>query len=36
MDARGLSEENLINGAQRSNMKELAQMTDRADKVLVF
>ena len=36
MDARGLAEENLVEGARRSSMKELAERTLRADKVLVF
>lgn len=36
MDARGLSDDALIEGAERSDMKELAQMTEQADKVLVF
>lgn len=36
MDARGLNENELIEGAQRSTMKELAEQTINADKVLVF
>jgi uncharacterized protein involved in oxidation of intracellular sulfur len=36
MDARGLSEEDIIEGAQRSTMDELAAATTAADKVLVF
>lgn len=36
MDARGLSEGELIEGAHRSNMEELAIATLEADKVLVF
>ena len=36
MDARGLTDEELIDGAQRSNMKELSERTLNADKVLVF
>ena len=36
MDARGLSPEELIDGAQRSTLDELTQETLAADKVLVF
>src|SRR5215472_334096 len=36
MDARGLTEAELIEGARRSTMDELAQATAEADKVLVF
>ncbi len=36
MDARGLSQEELIEGAQRSTLDELTQETLAADKVLVF
>lgn len=36
MDARGLSDKELTEGAQRSTMKELAEQTINADKVLVF
>jgi uncharacterized protein involved in oxidation of intracellular sulfur len=36
MDARGLSEGELIKGAHRSHMEELAIATLKADKVLVF
>lgn len=36
IDARGLAEAELIEGAQRSTMDELAQATVTADKVLVF
>ncbi len=36
MDARGLSEGDLIEGARRSTMDELAAATLQADKVLVF
>lgn len=36
MDARGVTNEELIEGAQRSTMKELAEQTINADKVLVF
>jgi len=36
MDARGLTDEELIDGAQRSSMKELSERTLNADKVLVF
>lgn len=36
MDARGISEEEVVKGAQRSTMDELADVTMAADKVLVF
>jgi uncharacterized protein involved in oxidation of intracellular sulfur len=36
MDARGLSIEKMVEGAERSTMDELAVMTVEADKVLVF
>ena len=36
MDARGLTEADLIEGASRSTMDELAQATVTADKVIVF
>jgi uncharacterized protein involved in oxidation of intracellular sulfur len=36
MDARGLTEADLIEGARRSTMDELAQATVTADKVIVF
>jgi uncharacterized protein involved in oxidation of intracellular sulfur len=36
MDARGLSDEELTEGAQRSTMQELAERTVAADQVLVF
>ena len=36
MDARGLKDDELIEGAKRSSMKELADKTLNADKVLVF
>ncbi len=36
MDARGLAETELIEGARRSSMDELAAATLQADKVLVF
>lgn len=36
MDARGISEEEVVEGAQRSTMDELADVTIAADKVLVF
>ena len=36
MDARGLTEAELVEGAKRSSMDELAQVTLAADKVLVF
>jgi len=36
MDARGLTEAELIEGAKRSTLTELADWTIKADKVLVF
>lgn len=36
MDARGISDEAVIEGARRSTMKELAERTLATDKVLVF
>jgi uncharacterized protein involved in oxidation of intracellular sulfur len=36
MDARGLADEDLVPGARRSTMEELAALTLEADKVLVF
>ncbi len=36
MDARGLTDGELIDGAHRSSMDELAALTLQADKVLVF
>ena len=36
MDARGLSDEELVDAAHRSSMEELADWTAWADKVLVF
>jgi uncharacterized protein involved in oxidation of intracellular sulfur len=36
MDARGVSDEEVVEGATRSTMPELAQLTLEADKVLVF
>ena len=36
MDARGLTDEELVEGAQRSTMGELATRTISADRVLVF
>lgn len=36
MDARGLADTDLFEGARRSTMDELAQATAAADKVLVF
>jgi uncharacterized protein involved in oxidation of intracellular sulfur len=36
MDARGISEEQVVDGARRSTLKELAEWTAAADKVLVF
>ncbi len=36
MDARGIGDDELIEGAARGTMPELAQMTAEADKVLVF
>lgn len=36
MDARGLSDGDIVEGARRSTMDELAENTLKADKVLVF
>lgn len=36
MDARGLSDDELIDGARRGTMAQLAEWTAEADKVLVF
>lgn len=36
MDARGMIDDDLMDGARRSTMDELAQATTAADKVLVF
>lgn len=36
MDARALADEQLVDGARRSSLKELAEWTAAADKVLVF
>lgn len=36
MDARGLAENELIDGARRSTLAQLADWTSQADKVLVF
>ncbi|MGC1951737.1 MAG: DsrE family protein [Gammaproteobacteria bacterium] len=36
MDARGLSDEELVEGARRSTLDELAEQTLAADRVLVF
>jgi uncharacterized protein involved in oxidation of intracellular sulfur len=36
MDARGIGEDELVAGARRSTMDELARETMDADKVLVF
>jgi uncharacterized protein involved in oxidation of intracellular sulfur len=36
MDARGMTDEDIMDGARRSTMDELAATTVEADKVLVF
>jgi len=36
MDARGLSEQDMVEGARRSTLNALAEWTAQADKVLVF
>lgn len=36
MDARGITSEEIVEGAQRSSMDALAEATEQADKVLVF
>ena len=36
MDARGLSDEEIVEGSRRSTLDELTELTAAADKVLVF
>jgi uncharacterized protein involved in oxidation of intracellular sulfur len=36
MDARGMTEDEIVGGARRSSMDELGERTHSADKVLVF
>jgi uncharacterized protein involved in oxidation of intracellular sulfur len=36
MEARGLADDDMVGGATRSTMPELASVTEQADKVLVF
>ncbi len=36
MDARGLGDDELVGGAERGTMPQLAELTTEADKVLVF
>ncbi len=36
MDARGIGEDDVLDGASRSTMDELAEITVTADKVLIF
>ncbi len=36
MDARGMTDEEIADGATRSTMDELPQATESADKILVF
>ena len=36
MDARGMIDEIIVEGSKRSSMTELAELTEKADKVLVF
>lgn len=36
MDARGMTEDEIVDGGRRSTMSELAQRTAEVDKVLVF
>jgi uncharacterized protein involved in oxidation of intracellular sulfur len=36
MDARGLTDDKLIEGVNRSNMKELTDLTLESDKVITF
>jgi len=36
MDARGLSKDMVVKKAERSNMEELAELTENADQVMVF
>jgi uncharacterized protein involved in oxidation of intracellular sulfur len=36
MDARGMSDDDMMKGAERSTMPELAELTSQVNKVLVF
>lgn len=36
MDARGMSDDGVLDGAKRSTMNEMAEITEKADKVIVF
>jgi len=36
MDARGIGDDEMVEGARRSSMQELAEWTTRADRLLVF
>lgn len=36
LDARGITEEEVVDGARRSTMDELAEATEESDKVLTF
>jgi len=36
LDARGMGEDHLLDGTERSTMDELAEVTEKADKVIVF
>ena len=36
MDARGITEEDIVSGTERSTMEALAEATADADKTLVF
>jgi len=36
MEARGITEETIVKGCQKSTMVELAALTDHADRVIVF
>lgn len=36
MDARGIGDDDIVEGAERSTMDALAEATEQADKVLVF
>lgn len=36
MDARGITNDDLVEAARRSTMDELASATSKADKVIVF
>lgn len=36
MDARGITDDEVVNGAERSTMDALAEATEQAEKVLVF